>query len=125
MEVLIVPNYSKPDAVEAAHAITDWLEGEGVDVRWAHDKKLEPMMTTTAAGSDLVVSLGGDGTLLRAAKIIGYDEVPLLGLSFGHLGFLTGADNSNVVGSVAAALAGKTVVKVIAVPGRLVNIVAK
>ncbi|MBQ6411127.1 MAG: NAD(+)/NADH kinase [Atopobiaceae bacterium] len=106
MEVLIVPNYSKPDAVEAAHTITDWLEGEGVDVRWAHDKKLEPMMITTAAGSDLVVSLGGDGTLLRAAKIIGYDEVPLLGLSFGHLGFLTGADNSNVVGSVAAALAG-------------------
>ena len=107
MEVLIVPNYSRPVAVEAAHTITDWLEGEGVFVRWAHDKKLHPHMTTSVAGADLVVSLGGDGTLLRAAKIVGYQETPLLGLSFGHLGFLTGADSSDVVGSVAAALSGE------------------
>ncbi|MBQ6650398.1 MAG: NAD(+)/NADH kinase, partial [Atopobiaceae bacterium] len=104
MEVLIVPNYSRPVAVEAAHTITDWLEGEGVFVRWAHDKKLHPYMATSATGADLVVSLGGDGTLLRAAKIVGYQEIPLLGLSFGHLGFLTGADSSDVIGSVASAL---------------------
>ena len=106
MEVLLVPNYSRPVAVEASKAITEWLEGEGGVVRWAHDKKLDPKGFTTADGCDLVVSLGGDGTLLRAAKIVGYSEVPILGLSFGHLGFLTGAGSDNVIGSVSDALAG-------------------
>ncbi len=107
MEVLLVPNYSRSVAVEASRAITEWLEGEGGVVRWAHDKKLDPKGFTTADGCDLVVSLGGDGTLLRAAKIVGYSEVPILGLSFGHLGFLTGAGSDNVIGSVSDALAGE------------------
>ena len=93
--------------MEASKAITEWLEGEGGVVRWAHDKKLDPKGFTTAEGCDLVVSLGGDGTLLRAAKIVGYSEVPILGLSFGHLGFLTGAGSDNVIGSVSDALAGE------------------
>lgn len=107
MEVLLVPNYSRSDAVEAASEITAWLECEGIGVRWAHDKKRDPRGITTAEGASLVVSLGGDGTLLRAAKIVGYSEVPLLGLSFGHLGFLTGAGSDNVVGSVSDALSGE------------------
>ena len=51
-------------------------------------------------GSDLVISLGGDGTLLRAARIVGYQEIPILGLSYGHVGFLTAAspDERDVLG---------------------------
>ena len=55
----------------------------------------------------LVVSLGGDGTLLRAARIVGYREIPILGLSFGHLGFLTGAGSDKIVEAVSSALAGE------------------
>lgn len=106
MQVLLVPNYSRPEAVDASRDISDWLEGEGVIVRWAHDKKLNPGHVTDPAGADLVVSLGGDGTLLRAAKIVGYREIPILGISFGHLGFLTGADSSDPKRAVGAALAG-------------------
>ncbi|WP_028264106.1 NAD(+)/NADH kinase [Atopobium fossor] len=107
MKVLLVPNYSRPVAVEAASEISNWLEAQGIEVSWAHDKKKYPTCVTSAQGSDLVVSLGGDGTLLRAANIVSYAEIPLLGLSFGHLGFLTAGDSENVVGSVASALAGE------------------
>lgn len=107
MKVMLVPNYSVEDAVEAAHELEQWLDDEGVEVVWASDKKLFPDRVPDPDGCSLVVSLGGDGTLLRAAKIVGYREIPLLGLSFGHLGFLTGASSENVRGSVADALSGE------------------
>lgn len=107
MKVLLVPNYSRADAVQAAATLEVWLSHEGAEVVWAHDKKREPNRVCNPDGACLVVSLGGDGTLLRAASIVGYREIPILGLSFGHLGFLTGAGSENIVESVSRALAGE------------------
>lgn len=107
MKVLFVPNYSRPDAIQAAATLETWLAHEGVEVVWAHDKKREPNRRCDPTGASLVVSLGGDGTLLRAAQIVGYREIPILGLSFGHLGFLTGAGSDKVVEAVSQALAGE------------------
>ena len=107
MRVLLVPNYSRPDAVQGAATLDAWLAHEGIEVLWAHDKRREPNRSCDPEGCGLVVSLGGDGTLLRAAKIVGYREIPILGLSFGHLGFLTGAGSDAIVASVGAALAGE------------------
>ena len=107
VRVLLVPNYSRPDAVQAAATLEVWLGHEGVEVLWAHDKRREPNCTCDSEGCVLVVSLGGDGTLLRAARIVGYREIPILGLSFGHLGFLTGAGSDKIVEAVTSALAGE------------------
>lgn len=107
MKVMLVPNYSREDAVEAARLLDSWLDGEGVEVIWANDKKIMPQVIPDPEGCSLVVSLGGDGTLLRAAKIVAYREIPILGLSFGHLGFLTGAGSEAPVRSVSEALAGE------------------
>lgn len=107
MKVLIVPNYARPLAMEGARQLTDWLEGEGYDVVWAHDKKLYPNRTVDVTGVGLVVSLGGDGTLLRAARIVEYAEIPMLGISYGHLGFLTSGGPENLIETVSDALAGE------------------
>ena len=107
MKVLLVPNYSRPHAVEGAQRLSDWLEGEGVEVQWAHDKKLYPDRVVDTTGVNLVVSLGGDGTLLRAAHIVGYSEIPMLGLSYGHLGFLTCGGPDDLIQTVSDALAGE------------------
>ncbi len=108
MKVLLVPNYARTDAVEGGKGLASWLEHEGVEVRWAPDKRRhDAERPCLAEGADLVVSLGGDGTLLRAARIVGYREIPLLGFSYGHLGFLTCGNPDNMCATVEAALNNK------------------
>lgn len=48
-----------------------------------------PSMADLPAGTDLVLSIGGDGTFLRSAAWVGDREVPILGINSGHLGYLT------------------------------------
>ncbi len=106
MKVLLVPNYAKEAAVDGARRLAAWLEHEGIEVQWAHDKKLFPNRVVDTTGVGLVVSLGGDGTLLRAARIVEYGEIPLLGISYGHLGFLTCGSPENLIDTVSDALSG-------------------
>ena len=107
MKVLLVPNYSREVAVSGARELEEWLFEQGCDVQWAHDKKLFPDKVVDCSDCQLVISLGGDGTLLRAAKIVEYSEIPILGISYGHLGFLTSATPHQMIEMVADALAGE------------------
>ena len=109
MKVFLVPNYYKPEAVESGLTLELWLTRQGYEVGWAADQRSGIAATPDVDACDLVISLGGDGTLLRAARIVGYREIPILGLSYGHLGFLTAAspEDRDVLGVVADALAGE------------------
>jgi len=107
VKVLLVPNYSREVAVSGARELEEWLFEQGCDVQWAHDKKLFPDKVVDCSDCQLVISLGGDGTLLRAAKIVEYSEIPILGISYGHLGFLTSATPNKMIEMVADALAGE------------------
>lgn len=103
---MLVPNDLYEDSVEDARRLEEWLDGEGVDV------VRPPAFGFDGAADlnevDLVVSLGGDGTLLRAAHLVGALEIPILGLSYGHLGFLTfGQGEGDIRSVVASALAGE------------------
>ncbi|HEU5001740.1 MAG TPA: NAD(+)/NADH kinase [Actinomycetota bacterium] len=55
---------------------------------------------------DLVVALGGDGTMLRAAGVAAGRGVPLLGVNLGRMGFLSSAEGDNLAGAVEALEAG-------------------
>ena len=109
MKVFLVPNYYKDEAVQSGLMLELWLSRQGYDVAWAADQRSPIQAEPDIDGSDLVISLGGDGTLLRAARLVGAREIPILGLSYGHLGFLTAAspEDADVLRVVLDALAGE------------------
>ena len=59
-----------------------------------------------AARFDLLIALGGDGSVLRSSRLAAMLDVPILGLNFGHLGFLCNNVQDNMIEIVTDALAG-------------------
>jgi len=94
---------ARADLTEAAPALKDlvgWLRRRGADIsveeRTAALLAGEPRdgwvvepLPEIAARADVMVVLGGDGTLLGASPVLARREVPVLGVNFGSLGFLT------------------------------------
>ncbi len=77
------------EAAVAAHELAQWLEARGVAVLM--DSALSAAghaRATLAEKADLLVVLGGDGTLLAVARETGGRPVPILGVNLGTLGFL-------------------------------------
>lgn len=67
----------------------------------------EVLTPEICAELDLLVTLGGDGTLLRGARLVVLAGVPVLGINLGHLGFLTSASPDDIEAALAHWLAGE------------------
>ncbi|MGN0261850.1 MAG: NAD(+)/NADH kinase [Eggerthellaceae bacterium] len=106
MDVLIIQNESNPKAVDASHMLMAFLASQGIDsvIIGAYDE-----FDMQVEDFGLIVSLGGDGTMLRASHIAGTSGVPILGLNFGHLGFLVNKSDNGVIDAVTAAICGDVV----------------
>lgn len=87
------------DSAEAVHAVLDWARGRGAQVLGV-DEEIQRLRCTALAvsaeelgrRSDLIVSLGGDGTMLRAMRLADGGHGPVLGVNLGKLGFLPEVD---------------------------------
>lgn len=113
MNLLIVRNNSNTQAIDASLLLATYLQTQGIDCALFDSSDLSALKPdgriaeVLAAGVDMAVALGGDGTILRTARAIGTSGVPILGINFGHLGFLANSSDDGVVAIVAAALAGE------------------
>jgi len=69
----------------------------------------QPEGSTAYSGEDLdlVMVLGGDGSILRAAEIVNGNPAPILGINLGHVGFMTEAERSEIPAVLDAVAAGK------------------
>ena len=113
MRILLVPNTGNPRGLEVARELVAHLESSGHTPVLIEDDALAAGLDERAVSAadlgvpDLVVALGGDGTILKAVHVLGGVDSRILGLNLGRLGFLSGADGSDPLGSVDAALAGE------------------
>lgn len=93
MIVSIVSGTSRESVGEFARQLTQTLETHGVEVN-------------NAGPADMILAVGGDGTMLGAVKMAIELDVPVLGFNLGTLGFLTEADPGKVVPVVERLVSG-------------------
>jgi NAD+ kinase len=112
--VAFVLHHDRPEAAKLAWEATEWLVGRGHAVRLpepdataaglsAYGCSLEALTD----GLDLAVSLGGDGTMLRAVDAVADAEVPVLGVNLGHLGYLAEVEPSSLQDALDRFLSGR------------------
>jgi len=89
---------SKPGSPQAASTVSElltWLSERGIKVRYDHETAAYAGRSDglpreeVPEGCQLIIVLGGDGTLLSAARAIGGRDIPLFAVNLGALGFLT------------------------------------
>lgn len=91
----IVSKPKSADAPRIVRSLIQWLDARHVGYRYDEQTAAYGGLDgglpreEVAEGIDLMIVLGGDGTLLSAARVIAGRDIPLLAVNLGHLGFLT------------------------------------
>ena len=118
--MLLVANPGRPAGVRIARIVVDRLTSAGVNVRvlepeatalGAVGADIVPVSPLAADGTEMVLVIGGDGTLLRAAELARPAGVPLLGVNLGHVGFLAEAEPEDLSEAVDLVLERRYVIE--------------
>src|SRR6201994_1634630 len=114
--MLVVAHTGRESARRSARQVIERLTAAGVAVRVTAEEvpalecvgaTVVPNGPEAAEGAELVIVLGGDGTLLRSAELARPAGTPLIGVNLGHVGFLAEAEPDGLTQTVDHLLAGR------------------
>lgn len=97
----IIAKQNKPETIPIARNLVEWFRPKKIEVymeegmvKQFHPPLVGPHLISTGREDipkkvEMIIVLGGDGTLLSVARLVGDHDVPILGVNLGGLGFLT------------------------------------
>ncbi|MFP5282052.1 MAG: NAD kinase [Actinomycetes bacterium] len=103
--VAVLTHMGRPDAIKAATRLVEGLRAAGIatavpaedlEVMASYDQPVTELRGPAEQDYELLVTLGGDGTILRGAEWVLASDTPLLGVNLGHVGFLAEAESSEI-----------------------------
>jgi len=109
----------QPEALETSCELTQWLTERGIELVGGPEIERDRIEHQTgcsvrqvpveqlAQAVDLVLVLGGDGTMIATARMVGDSEVPVLGVNFGGLGYLAEFRFEELYSALESILVGK------------------
>lgn len=110
----LVPNLDKQRAVRVAKWLVSWLGSQNISIYLEHEAAKAVgwedkgcTFDEMVERSDILVILGGDGTLLNAARCVAGTGIPLFGINLGNLGFLTEIEVPEIVDAFSKILLGE------------------
>ena len=110
--VAVVAKIGPPEGARITAELADWLSERGIEVVFdsdtarAIDRSEYETRNRVPADVDLAIVAGGDGTLLSVARSATPHEIPILGVNFGSLGFLTELQPDELFDGLEELLAG-------------------
>ena len=113
--MLVLAHTGRENALSSARQAINQLTAAGVAVRVTEEEApalacsgadVLPAGPAAAEGAELVIVLGGDGSLLRAAELARPAGTPLIGVNLGHVGFLAEAEPDGLTETVDRLVAG-------------------
>ena len=103
MRVAVIPNPNKDEGLVQTARLCEILKSRGIDAVTDEDRLYE--------GTDVVIVLGGDGTILCAAEECATRGIPVMGINLGRVGFMTETEQENMEEAVDSLLSGKYIIE--------------
>lgn len=98
---VIIPNYLKEKSLEFSKEAKKLLEDKGYNpIILCENEKFD-------GEADFALVLGGDGTIIRASKQLYGTDIPVLGINFGHLGYLTECSPETAIDAINKLISGE------------------
>lgn len=106
MVIAIFGNTLRQETIREVKHIIDFLKQRNVDIVLSHELRheafnrefpsVEDYISQTGENIDFALSVGGDGTFLTTASLVGNMDIPILGINCGHLGYLAEVQTDNI-----------------------------
>ena len=100
-KAIIIPNTQKEKSLEFAPVAASFLKKKGYETDIITDSP------SSVREADLAIVLGGDGTILRAARQLYGKDIPLFGINFGRLGYLTECGSDDAISGLERVAGGE------------------
>lgn len=107
----IICKVGRPEPAEILKEFLPWLKGKGYDVFL--DAETAALLNSEGYSrsqipslADVIIVLGGDGTMLSVARLVGNKGIPILGINLGGLGFITEVNRDEIYDAVERTLSG-------------------